>query len=76
MHDVGKEMFDRRHAVMLLFYTSNGQLSCRRRLSIFSINIGEKYFFAEMGQCFPGRINGNMQVSADTKRWFSSHKKT
>ena len=47
----------------------------RRRLSIFSINIDEKYFFAEMGQCFPGRINGNMPVSAKTKRRLSSHKK-
>ena len=27
MHDVGKEMFYRRYAVMLLFYTSNGHLS-------------------------------------------------
>jgi len=48
----------------------------RRRLSMFSINIGEKYFFAEMSQYFPGRITGNMPISAETKRRLSSHKKT
>ena len=48
----------------------------RRRLSIFSINIDEKYFFAEMGLCFTGRINGNMPVSAEIKCRLISQKKT
>ena len=49
MHDVGKEMLDRRHAVMLPFLPRSVIFPGRRRQEFFSINIGEKYFFAEMG---------------------------
>jgi len=49
MHDVGKEMFDRRHAVMLPFLPRSVIFLGGCRLSIFSNNICEKYFFAEMG---------------------------
>ena len=49
MHDVGKEMFDQRLAVMHLFYTSNGHVSWPTSTVIFFDQYGEKYFFAEMG---------------------------
>ena len=52
MHDVGKEMFDRRHAVMLPFYTSNGHLCWPTSTVIFFDQHRWKIFICQDGLNF------------------------